>query len=162
MKRILLVLFSIIVIGIGATVDGKAQVKGFAIGPKAGLYLDKGRFMVGAVGEFPFAPNLFFEPGLELVTGILNTTRIVGDANVRLSFLLQGLTVEPFVLGGLGGKLEVYRTTGDTRTGFRFNLGGGTTFNTRGLIQPWVGIKIYFLDNEDSDLLLQGGINFFL
>ncbi len=164
MKRLFPALSACLLLCLAASLPAAAQVRGFAIGPKAGIYLDKGKFMVGAVGEFPFTPNLYFEPGLELVSGIVNTTRIIIDANARYTFPLQGLTIEPFVLGGFGMKVDLYDTGNDTftDTGFRLNIGGGTVFNSRGLVQPWGGLKIYLLEEADSDVLLQVGVNFFL
>jgi hypothetical protein len=145
-----------------------AQVLGNAIGPKAGFYLDGGNLMIGAVAEFPLTANIDIEPGLELVLGITNTTRIVADGNIRYSFLLQGLTVKPFVLGGVGIQFDSYKaSSGGNATGSRtkplMNLGGGASFNTRSRIQPWGALKFSFLGSAgDGGALLEAGVNFYL
>jgi hypothetical protein len=45
---------------------------------------------------------------------------------------------------------------------FRLNLGAGAVFSTDAAVQPWVGMKVYFLDISKSDVSLQGGVNFVL
>jgi hypothetical protein len=141
-----------------------AQVRQNAIGPKAGIYFNNSLFMLGAIGEFPLTPTLDFEPGIETVLGISYTTRIVLDANARLSFDMQGTDVRPFVAGGLGLALDFVKTdlASDSRSDFRLNLGGGAVFNSRSLTQFWAGLKLYLLSKESSDVLLQGGVNFYL
>lgn len=139
------------------------QVQGYGLGPKIGLYLDQGRLMVGGLGEFPVAANTFFEPGVEIVFGIKNTTRLVADVNGRYTFLVKGASIEPFILAGIAGRIDIYDTDGQTftDTGFRLNLGGGVTVNPRSLMQPWAGVKIFLLDDTGTDLALQGGVNFY-
>lgn len=138
-----------------------AQVKGVAIGPKVGFHLDRGTPMVGAIMEFTLTPNLDIEPGVEYVFEKLNTTRLVIDGNLRYSITLTGLTVRPFVLAGVG-LVSDYLSGGATRTDVRLNLGGGAVFNSRSLIQYWAGLKIFLLAKNDSDVLLQGGVLFYL
>lgn len=140
------------------------QVKGYGFGPKIGLYLDQGRLMVGAIGEFPVAAAMFFEPGAEIIFGIKNTTRLVADLNARYTFLVKGASIEPFIIAGLAGRIDIYQAAAGesfTDTGFRLNLGGGVTVNPRSLMQPWAGVKIFFLDDTGTDLALQGGVNFY-
>lgn len=141
-----------------------AQVHQNAIGPKAGIYFNNSLFMLGVIGEIPLTPTLDFEPGLESVFGISYTTRLVLDANFRLSFDLQGTDVRPFVAGGPGIAFDFVKTdlASDSRTDFRLNLGGGAVFNSRSLTQFWAGLKLYLLSKESSDVLLQGGVNFYL
>ena len=119
--------------------------------------------MVGGLGEFPVAANTFFEPGVEIVFGIKNTTRLVADVNGRYTFLVKGASIEPFILAGIAGRIDIYDTDGQTftDTGFRLNLGGGVTVNPRSLMQPWAGVKIFLLDDTGTDLALQGGVNFY-
>ena len=162
LNRILPLLLLLGLISIAAP-SAFGQVKGYGFGPKIGLYLDQGRFMVGALGEFPVAANIFFEPGAEMIFGIPNTTRLVADLNARYTFLVKGASIEPFVLAGLAGRSDIYSAASQsfTDTGFRLNLGAGVTVNPRSLLQPWGGIKIFFLDDTGTDLALQGGVNFY-
>jgi hypothetical protein len=147
-----------------------AQLRQNAIGPKLGIYFNNSLFMLGAIGEFPMTPNLDFEPGVESVFGISYTTRIVLDVNGRYSFDMQGTDVRPFVMGGLGLALDFVNVPGvagspsasDSRSDFRLNLGGGAVFNSRSTMQFWTGLKLYLLSRESSDVLLQGGVNFYL
>jgi len=48
-----------------------------------------------------------------------------------------------------------------TQTNLEANLGGGLTFSIRSSVQPWVGLKI-FIQSDDSDVGLQGGVNWYL
>jgi hypothetical protein len=143
------------------------QVLGTAIGPKIGFYLDGGNFMVGAIAEFPLTANIDIEPGLEYILGIQSITRVVVDVNIRYSFLLQGLTVKPFVLGGGGVQFDKYTTNfadqKSSNTEILLNLGAGATFNTRSRLQPWGGLKFSFLGGGlAGGAVLQGGVNFYL
>jgi hypothetical protein len=145
-----------------------AQVLGNAVGPKAGFYLDGGYLMVGAIADFALTANIDLEPGLEFVLGKKNTTRIVVDGNIRYSFPLQGLTVKPFVLGGLGLQYDSFKSSsGGNATGSQTkllaNLGGGAVFSTRSRIQPWGALKFSFLGGTgDGGALLEAGVNFYL
>jgi hypothetical protein len=141
----------------------QAQVRQNAIGPKAGIYFNNSLIMIGAIAEIPLTPNLDFEPGVETVLGIDYTTRIVLDANARYSFDMQGTDVRPFVMGGIGLAFDFVNTgTTSSRNDPRLNLGGGAVFNSRSLTQFWAGLKLYLLSKESSDVLLQGGVNFYL
>ena len=161
MKRFLLAVFLMLCMAGGAAVTN-AQVRGTGIGPKAGLYLDGSLFMAGAVMELPLTPNFDIEPGAELVFGISNTTRIVLDANGRYSFDIIGSDIRPYLGGGVGLVLDFVTLSGASASNsdFRLNLGAGTTFSTRSLVQPWVGLKLALLSAQ-SDVLLQGGVNFY-
>ncbi len=161
MKRFLLAAFLMLCIIGGASVT-QAQVRGTGIGPKIGLYLDESLFMIGGIVEVPLTSELDLEPGVELVTGISNTTRLVLDANGRYSFTIIGSDVRPFAMGGLGLVFNFISLGGasETNTDFRLNLGAGVTFNSRSLIQPWGGLKIVLLSDQ-SDIALQGGVNFY-
>lgn len=162
LNRILPLLLLLGLVSIAAP-SAFGQIKGYGFGPKIGLYLDQGRLMLGAVGEFPVAPNIFFEPGIEAIFGIKNTTRLVADINGRYTFPVKGAAIEPFIIAGVAGRIDIYEATGEsfTDTGFRLNLGGGVTVNPRALLQPWAGVKIFFLDDTGTDLALQGGLNFY-
>jgi|GEM_PF-2405280 len=162
MKRFLLAAFLILCMACGATVSN-AQVRGTSVGPKAGIYLDGSLFMAGVIFEIPMTANFDIEPGGELVFGISNTTRIVIDGNGRYSFDLVGSDVRPYVSGGLGLVLDFVSLGGTSQSNsdFRLNLGGGATFSTRSLVQPWAGLKLVLLSDQ-SDFLLQGGVNFYL
>jgi hypothetical protein len=139
------------------------QVQGNAIGPKLGLYLDRSYFMLGGIAEFPFTSNINFEPGVEIVFGVPNVNRFVLDGNIRYDFLLQGLTMRPFIMGGIGLQFETSTVGLKSQTNFLLNIGGGAAFNTRSRIQPWGGIKFGFLGGGTSGgALLQGGVNFYL
>lgn len=160
--RILLTTLAMVVaVSIGTA---RAQVQGFAIGPKIGFYLDGGKFFLGATGIYTLTPELDFEPGVELVLGIDHVTRVVLDANGRYNFNLRGVTVRPFALAGVGIVMDrsSFASGSDTRFKGRLNLGGGAVFNSRSLVQYWGGIKIYLLSEDDSDVALQGGVVFFL
>lgn len=152
---------------VGGASVATAQVNGVGIGPKIGLYLDGSLFMLGGVAQFPFTQTFDLEPGVELVFGggsaNVSATRVVLDANGRYSFNILGSDIRPFLSGGVGLVLDFISTQGasDTKTDFRLNVGGGTTFNSRSLIQPWAGLKIVLLADQ-SDVLLQGGVNFYL
>lgn len=144
-----------------------AQVQGTAIGPKAGFYISAGRLAGGAIAEFPLTRDIDIEPGIEAVVGIPNTTRIVLDANGRYSFTIPGETIRPFLLGGLGLQFDTVvlpsaagTSASSTQSDFRLNIGGGTVFNSRDLIQYWVGLKLYLLSG--SDAIIQGGVLFYL
>ena len=141
-----------------------AQVQGTAVGPKLGFYLQGGNFMVGGIAVFPITPEIDLEPGVEYVFGVLNSTVLVVDGNAKLSFPLRGLTVRPFVMGGLGLVLTRYSLNGvsSSQTDARLNISGGAIWNSRDLIQYWTGLKIVFLGKADSDVLLQSGVNFYL
>lgn len=161
MKRFLLAGFFVLCMVCGATIT-HAQVRGTSIGPKAGIYLDGSLFMAGAVMEIPMTPNLDIEPAAELVFGISNTTRFVLDGNVRYSFDILGSDVRPFAGGGLGLVLDFVSLGGasESFSDFRLNLIGGVTFSTRSLVQPWGGLKVTLLSDQ-SDVALQGGVNFY-
>jgi hypothetical protein len=164
MKRFLLI---VALLAMAVLASGPAQAQQLSrtsIGPKLGFYVDIGKFMVGAVGDFALTSNLYLEPGFEIVFGIPSTTRLIGDLNARYAFLVQGQTFQPWVLGGFGIRSDNYTfaNASTSSTAFRLNLGGGITFNTRSDLQPWAGLKIYLLGKDDSDVLLQGGVNFFL
>ena len=139
-----------------------AQQSLFGVGPKIGYYLD-GVFMLGGVVEFPITKSWILEPGVELIFEENSTTRIVIDGNVRYAFQLRGQTFSPYLLAGLGLAIDVQSRGGSTvtQTNLEANLGGGLTFNTRSDMQPWAGLKI-FIQGEDSDVGLQGGVNFYL
>lgn len=139
-----------------------AQQSLFGVGPKIGYYLD-GVFMLGGVVEFPITKSWILEPGVELIFEENSTTRFVIDGNVRYAFQLRGQTFSPYLLAGLGLAIDVQSRGGSTvtQTNLEANLGGGLTFNTRSDMQPWAGLKI-FIQGEDSDVGLQGGVNFYL
>lgn len=139
-----------------------AQQSLLGVGPKIGYYLD-GVFMIGGVAEFPITKSWILEPGVELIFEENSTTRVVIDGNVRYAFQLRGQTFSPYLLAGLGLAIDVQSRGGvtQTQTNLEANLGGGLTFNTRSDMQPWVGLKI-FIQGEDSDVGLQGGVNFYL
>jgi hypothetical protein len=164
--RFLMVSAALLIAAVFCSNRASAQVLGNAIGPKIGFYLDGGNLMIGAIAEFPLSANIDIEPGAEIVLGIRNTSRIIGDVNIRYSFMLQGLTVRPFVLGGGGFQFDSYTTSGsesNTNTTFVLNLGAGATFNTRSRLQPWGGLKFSFLGGGlAGGALLQGGVNFYL
>jgi opacity protein-like surface antigen len=161
MKRFLLAAFLLFCMVGGAAV-ASAQVRGTGLGPKAGLYLDGSLFMAGAVMELPLTSNFDIEPGAELVFGISNTTRIVLDANGRYSFDIIGSDIRPYLAGGVGLVLDFVSLAGASASNsdFRLNLGAGVTFSTRSLVQPWVGLKLALLSAQ-SDVLVQGGVNFY-
>ena len=149
-------------------VPASAQQSLFGVGPKVGLYLQGPSFMLGGVAEIAVTQNWIIEPGAELVfvsnKSAGNTTRLVLDGNVRYAFQIRGETFSPFVLGGPGVAIDLSSegaTTG-TQADFRLNIGGGVTLNTRSSMQPWFGLKIYLLSEDDSDVLIQGGLNFYL
>lgn len=149
-------------------VSASAQQSLFGVGPKVGLYLAGPSIMVGGVAEIALTQDWIIEPGAEFVLvnnkASGNTTRLILDGNVRYAFRVRGETFSPFVLAGPGVAIDLSTegaTTG-TDADFRLNLGGGVTLNTRSNIQPWFGLKIYVLAEADSDVLLQGGLNFYL
>ena len=139
-----------------------AQQSLFGIGPKIGFYLD-GVFMIGGVAEFPLTKTWILEPGAEVIFEENSTTRFVIDGNVRYAFQLRGQTFSPYLLGGLGFAIDVQSRGGltKTQTNLQANLGGGLTFGIRSDMQPWAGLKI-FIQGDDSDVGLQGGVNFYL
>jgi len=157
-------LLATLVLATSAIGSARAQVQGFAIGPKVGFYLDGGNVFIGATGIYTLTPDIDFEPGIEYVMGINHVTRFVLDANARYNFNLRGVTVRPFAMAGVGLAMDrsSFASGSDTRFRGRLNLGGGTVFNTRSLIQYWGGIKIYLLSEDNSDVALQGGVVFFL
>lgn len=160
--RILLLATALIIVG--ASGVAQAQIQGFAIGPKLGFYLDGGKFFIGATGVYTITPDIDFEPGVEYVLGIDHVTRVVLDANARYNFTLRGITVRPFILGGVALVMDrsSFASGSDTRFTGRLNIGGGAVFNSRSLVQYWGGMKIYLLSEEDSDVALQAGVVFFL
>jgi hypothetical protein len=157
--------FALVLALVALSSPAYGQTAGFGVGPKLGFYLSGGAFAIGAVTEFPMTREVTIEPGLEFVVGIKDLTRIILDANVRYGFPLQGLSIEPWVLAGLGYRFDSYHfVSGNTSDSSpHLNLGGGVTFNARASLQPWAGLKIYLLDSKGgSDVLLQGGVNFYL
>ena len=142
--------------------DLKSQETLFGIGPKAGLYL-KGHPMVGAVAEIPITRNIYVEPGLELILPGNNTTRITLDLNGRYAFRPRGESFSPFLLGGLALATDFVSINEEsaTNTSLLFNLGGGLFLNTRSATQYWLGLKAV-IGEGDSDVLLQGGIVWYL
>ncbi len=154
------VLLCILGIFLAGAFTAKAQLQATAIGAKVGFYFD-GYAMLGVMGEIPLTPELSIEPALENVFGIPNTTLLVLDVNGRYTFSFVGSDVKPFALAGLGLGFSNVSTTlqsaSDTR--LRFNVGGGFVFNTRSLIQPWAGLKIFF--SNGNDVAVQGGVNWY-
>lgn len=153
---------------VGMVASASAQQSLFGIGPKVGLYLAGPSLMVGGVAEIAVTQDWIFEPGAELVfvsnKSSGSTTRLVLDGNARYAFHVRGETFSPYLLAGPGVALDLSSegaTTG-TQADFRLNIGGGVTLNTRSNMQPWFGLKIYLLAEDDSDVLLQGGLNFYL
>ena len=142
--------------------DLKSQETLFGIGPKAGLYL-KGHPMVGAIAEIPLTRNIYIEPGLELIFPGNNTTRITLDLNGRYAFRPRGESFSPFLLGGLAYATDIVSVNDETGTNsdLFFNLGGGLFLNTRSATQYWLGLKAV-VGGGDSDVLLQGGIVWYL
>jgi hypothetical protein len=163
MKRTFLVFIPLLFLLCVAT-GAHAQIQSPAIGPKLGLYFNNSLFMLGAISEIPLTAALDFEPGVELVLGVSHTTRVVVDANGRYSFTLQGNDLRPFVMAGLGVVTDFVSVggTSDSKTDLRVNLGGGVVFNSRSLTQYWGGLKISVLSDDNSDVLLQAGVNFYL
>lgn len=145
-----------------AATPSSAQQSLFGVGPKIGYYLD-GVFMVGGVAEIPVTKSWIIEPGLELIFEQNSTTRVVVDGNVRYAFQLRGQTFSPYLLAGAGLALDIATLNGETSTQLNpeLNLGGGLTFSTRSSMQPWIGLKI-FIQGDDSDVGLQGGVNWYL
>src|SRR2546423_1663563 len=132
MKRLLFIALSTLaVLAIGTDAAHAQQVQGNAVGPKLGFYLDGGKLMLGGIAEFPFTSRLNFEPGVEIIFGVSNANRFVFDGNIRYEFLLPGLTMRPFIMGGIGLQLETSTTPGASvaKPAFLFNLGGGASFN---------------------------------
>lgn len=164
MKRLLLAAAATVVLTLAAGSRVAAQVQAFGIGPKIGFGLDKGTLMIGGIAEIPLTASLDFEPGIEFLPDPNpKTTRLVLDANGRYTFPLQGLTIRPFALGGIGLSRDFYSfaNASESQIEFRINLGVGVIFNTRSLIQPWFGLKAFFL-SDNNDIFLQGGVNFYL
>ncbi len=149
-------------------VTASAQQSLFGVGPKVGLYLAGPSFMVGGVAEIAVTQDWVVEPGAELVfvsnKASGNTTRLVLDGNVRYAFRVRGETFSPFLLAGPGVAIDLSSegSTTDTQADFRLNIGGGVTLQTRSNLQPWFGLKVYLLAEDDSDVLIQGGVNFYL
>lgn len=162
MKRFLLP--ALVAVFFAGAACATAQVRAIAVGPKVGLYFDGSRPMVGAIAEIPLTPVLDFEPGVEFLFPGSGVTQIVPELNGRYSFNVQGSEVRPFLLGGLGLAFTFVSAGGDTKTDsdFRLNLGGGTVFNSRSLVQYWAGLKLYILSKAGSDIGLMGGVNFYL
>jgi hypothetical protein len=164
MKRTILAAAATVTLLFAASRPAAAQIQAVGVGPKAGFGLDKGTFMIGGIAEFPINANLDFQPGIEFLPNPNpKTTRLVIDADGRYTFLLQGLTLRPFVLAGLGLSKDFYSFAGGSSSDleFRINFGGGVVFNTRSLIQPWVGLKGFILA-DNNDIFLEGGVNFYL
>ncbi len=142
--------------------NASAQETLFGIGPKAGLYL-KGHPMFGAIAEIPLTRNIYIEPGLELILPGNNTTRVAIDLNGRYAFRPRGESFSPFLLGGLALATDIVSINDETssETSLLFNVGGGLFLNTRSATQYWLGLKAV-IGEGDSDVLLQGGILWYL
>lgn len=150
------------------SVPASAQQSLFGIGPKVGLYLQGPSPMIGGVAEIPITQDWIIEPGVEVVfvqgEAAGSITRLVLDGNVRYAFRIRGETFSPFLLGGPALAIDISSQGGTTGTDvdFRLNVGGGVTLNTRESMQPWFGLKVYLLSENESDVLIQGGLNFYL
>jgi hypothetical protein len=147
---------------VAVTTPAPAQESRIAAGPKGGFFLEKAYLMLGMVGEYPLEGGWMLVPAVEYVAGISETTRIILDGNLHYLIPLRGSTTRPFLLGGAGVRFDFYKVDGSSEASFRLNLGGGVSFNSAGAVQPWAGVKIFFLDVKKSDLCLQGGVNFVL
>ncbi len=166
MKRFLLAAAAAVVLLLGGGARLSAQVQAIAIGPKLGFGLDKGTILIGAIAEFPITANLDLEPGIEYLPNAgEDITRLAGDFNARYTFVLQGLTVRPYALAGIGLSRDFYSSSRfvgvESQTEFRINYGGGVVFNTRSSIQPWVGLKGFIL-SDNTDIFVLGGVNFYI
>ena len=139
-----------------------AQLDRFAAGPKAGFHLEQGNFLLGALGRYPLDEQFALVPGIEYIFGVTSTTRLVFDGNMHYEIPLRGTTTRPYLLGGAGIRLDFYSVDDTWKSSFRLNLGAGVVFGTDSPIQPWVGMKVYFLDINKSDLSVQGGVKFVL
>ncbi len=162
MRYRLLLLQALLFLAVSCTLPALAQQGSISIGPKAGIYIGNGNLMVGVVGEYPLNSRFTIVPGVEFIPGVDQTTRLVFDGNLHYHIALRGTSTRPFLLGGVGARVDSYSAGAGSDVSFRINLGAGIDFNADAPVRPWAGFKVYLLDAAKSDFCLQGGVNFVL
>ncbi len=134
----------------------RAQDARLGVGPKVGFYAGDGFPLFGLTADIPVTQRSFLEPAGEILTGTRKSTVIIADLNGRYYFGRAGAATGVFLLGGFGLHIDV-PDVGSTEVGFRVNTGVGYAFDPISFLQPWIGLKIYLLDQKGSDVSLQGG-----
>lgn len=159
MKRTLFTAAAIAALSLLVTTGARAQSQAM-VGPDVGLWVDQAKIDIGFIGDFLVTPTISIQPGLHIVVGITNITRIIIDGNVHYNFALRGETFSPYVRGGLGIWHDSYTnaTISGSSTDLHLNIGGGITFNTRSTMQPFAGLSVAFVGG--SDVKLHGGLKF--